>query len=415
MTVSIRTLKIDQRWDCRGCGVCCRGSAIDLDDEELKRLGEQRWQEHPDYAGRRIVVGQGLWKKRYRLAKRDDGSCVFSMPDGRCRIHAEHGPGAKPLICRMFPFQLIPLGDFAYLTLRRSCPAAAAERGRKLDQHLRAVNKLVRGGRMAPKRTRPPAIARRHRRSWKDTLRVLEVLEWLMLDDRYPIVRRLVHGLAFCGLLQRCRLHKFSGDKLAELLTLLGSTAPDEVGELFGDRTPPERTAGLHFRRTALEYLRLQPKFAVEEAWAGRWRLVRAGLAMARGAGRLPSIHPDLPEATFEALERPLGHLPPDVLRPIAAYFEASAASKQYAILGRRGWSIVESFRALALSHAVGLWMLRLVSTDRAPTRDDSVGVVAAIDRGQGFAPLAGYGHQRRVAGLTRLGQLPRLVAWYAR
>ena len=296
-----------------------------------------------------------------------------------------------------------------------SCPSGAADQGRKLDQHRRAVRKLVEAGRMAPKRTRPPAIARRHRRSWKDTLRVLEVLERLMLDDRYPIVRRLVHGLAFCDLLESCRLRKLTGKELGELLVMLQRAAPDEVGDLFRDRAPPDRTAGLHFRRAALEYLRLHPKFMVEETWAGRWRLVRAGLAMARAAGRLPSIHPDLPEVSFDALQRPLGHLPPDVLRPITAYFEASAASKQYAILGRRGWSIVRSFRALALSHAIALWMLRLVSTDRSPTPDDTIGVVAAIDRGQGFDPLSGHAHRRRIASLARGGQLPRLLAWYAR
>jgi hypothetical protein len=138
-------------------------------------------------------------------------------------------------------------------------------------------------------------------------------------------------------------------------------------------------------------------------------------IALARGKGRVPRIHPDVPETTFEALERPLGHLPEPVLRPITAYFEASAASGQYAVLGRRGWSIVESFRALAVSHPVALWMLRLVSIGRPPEQEDTVGVVAAIDRGQGYARLAGRGHRSRMANLAGLGELARLVAWYAR
>ena len=149
--------------------------------------------------------------------------------------------------------------------------------------------------------------------------------------------------------------------------------------------------------------------------WGGRWRLALSTLALARGKGCVPQIDPNCPRATFEDLERPLGHLSEAVLRPVTAYFEAAAASKQYAILGRRGWSMVESFRALALSHSVLLWMLRLVSSGRAPEVEDTFGVVAAIDRGQGFGALAGRRHRRRVGNLARRGELARLVAWYAR
>ena len=143
--------------------------------------------------------------------------------------------------------------------------------------------------------------------------------------------------------------------------------------------------------------------------------MLRAAIALAWGTGRVPQIRPDSHPTTFEALERPLGHLGEEVLRPVTAYFEAAAGSRQYAILGRRGWSIVESFRALALAHSIALWLLRLVSTDRSPDVEDAISVVGAIDRGQGYAPLAGRRHRTRLARLARLGELARVVAWYAR
>jgi hypothetical protein len=315
----------------------------------------------------------------------------------------------------MFPFQLVPLADFAYMTLRRSCPSAAAGRGRTLESHRRELRKLVARGRLAPKPARPPAIATGRPRSWKDTLRVTDVIERLMLDQRYPVVRRLVHGIRFCDLLAGCRLGKFQSGELAELLGILEGSVEDGVSDLFRDRPSPGKTARLFFRRAALEYLRLHPRFSVEESWRSRWRLTRAAAAMARGKGVLPRIHPDLPSTTLEALERPLGHMRAEVLRPITAYFEASAASVQYAILGRRGWPLVQGFHALALSYPIALWMLRLVATGRTPEVEDAIGVVAAIDRGHGFAPLSGRRHRRGLATLARLGELPRLVAWYAR
>ncbi len=236
-----------------------------------------------------------------------------------------------------------------------------------------------------------------------------------MFDQRCPIVRRLVHGLNFCDLLANRRLQNSRSDDLAELLEMLKDSAQEGAGELFGSRPQPGRTAQTFFRRTALEYLRLHPKYVAEKSWSARRRLILAGVAMVRGKGDLPRIHPAFPNTTSAELERPLGHLPTDVLRPLTAYFEASAASKQYAILGRRGWSIVESFRAWAMSHAIAPWMLRLVCADRSPEVEDTIGVVAAIDRGQGFAPLAGQRHRRRLATVARLGDVARPVAWYAR
>jgi Fe-S-cluster containining protein len=415
MTLPIRTLPLEQRWDCHGCCVCCRGGVIWLNDEDLSRLGKQRWDEHPDYRGVRIVLRKGLWGKRRRLAKRKDGRCVFLMSDGRCHVHAEHGQAAKPLVCQMFPLQLVPLGDFAYLTTRRSCPSAAADRGRKLEAHRRQVRRLAEQSGMIDRPTAPPAITPGLHRPWKDTSRVMDVIRRLMLDPRYPIVRRLAHGLQFCELLGMCRLHKLQGDQLAELLPMLETSAVEEAGGLFRDRKPPGRMGRMLFRQTALEYLSLHPSVVVEASWPARWRLILTTLAFARGKGRLPRIPGDFPETTFEALERPLGHLDQAALGPLSAYFEAAAASGQYAVLGRRGWSIVEGFRALAVSHSIAMWMLRLVWTDRQPDVEDIVAVVGAIDRGQGHARLAGRPYRRRVTHLARLGQLGRLVAWYAR
>jgi hypothetical protein len=236
-----------------------------------------------------------------------------------------------------------------------------------------------------------------------------------MLDERYPLVRRIVHGLQFCDLLAQCRLRKIESGDLAELLRIFEDSATEGVGELFKSRPCPGRTAQLLFRRTALDYLRLHPKTVVQRSWPARWRWIRTSAAMVRGRGAFPQLGPWFPRTTFEALESRLGHLDRDLLRPLAAYFEVSAATRQYAILGRRGGSVVESFRALALSHAVALWLLRLYAGNRTPEIQQMIDVVAALDRGQDLRSLSGSGHRRRVARVDRLGELSRLVAWYAR
>jgi lysine-N-methylase len=415
VTLPLRTLSIEERWDCHGCAVCCRGSIIPLGGQDLQQLRQQGWHEHPDFRGVRIMARQGWLKRAYRLAQGPDGRCVFLTDDGLCRIHKEHGESAKPLVCRRFPFQLVPLEKHTLVTVRRSCPSAAAGRGRPVKEHLKAVRRLAEQRGMAAGAGSPPPITRGQRRSWRDFLRVAETIERLMLDGRYPHVRRLAHALEFCGLLEQCRVADLAGAKLAELLSILEASAVSQAAEAFRDRRQPGRLARMFFRQTALEHARLHPKVRLVSSWHARWRMAVTAVRFAWGRGRVPHIDPHFPPAKFEELDRPLGHLGADVLDPLAAYLETAAVSKHYALLGRRRWPLVESFRALALTHAVAMWLLRLSCGGRPPQAEDTIDAVAAIERGQGYAALTGRRHRRHVASLTRLQALVPLVVWHAR
>ena len=364
MTLPIRILPIVEQWDCHGCGRCCRGTLIRLNDGDRERLREQNWEQHPEYRGQKIVVRRGLLKRDYFLAKRKDGCCIFLTADGRCRIHGEFGLAAKPLVCQMFPLQLVPLSEYAFLTLRRYCPSAAADQGRKLEEHLEEAGRMAEQGGLAAKPGIPPPLFGRQPPSWQHTLPVAGRLERMMCDDRYPLVRRLTHGLLFCDHLDHCRLQRLSPDQFEELLTVLETAAVQDTPDLFRQRRPPRLSAGMLFRQVALEYARLHPKFMIESSWRERWRLVVAALAFARGRGPLPAMHDCFPLTTFEALERPLGPLEADVLRPLTAFFEATAASKHYAAPGRPGWSLLDSFRALALTYPLAL-MARAIGLRR--------------------------------------------------
>ena len=211
MTLPVRIPPVVERWDCHGCGRCCRAVLVALSDADVARLQSQRWDQHPDYRGVRIMVRQGLWKKGYRLALNRQNQCVFLTAQGRCRIHELHGEPAKPLLCRMFPFQLAPLDGYALVTLRRHCPSAAADLGHTLEEQLPTIRDLAAQRPAAPASPEPPPLLARHRRSWSDFLRVAETLERFLLDQRFPLVRRLAHGLKLCDLLEQCRLQNFSG------------------------------------------------------------------------------------------------------------------------------------------------------------------------------------------------------------
>jgi len=416
VTLPIKTLPIAERWDCSGCGKCCRGNIVPLDDADLQRLREQRWDRHPEYRGVRTIVRQGMFSGRYRLAQRNDGTCVFLGDDGLCRIHQEYGFEKKPLVCRMYPLQLVPVGTTAYLTLRRSCPAAAADQGREMKNYRGEAKRFVKQRPRLAEPINPPSIARGLRRSWKDTLLVTGAIEQLMTDERYPLVRRLAHGLRFCDLLDRCRLKKLDTPQLRELTQLLAESTPQEVGELFRERKPPSRSAAVLFRQITADYLRLHPLYIVRESWRERWRMAGAAWSFARGKGNIRRLHPDFPERTFEAIEEhALGHLEEAIQKPLNRYFETTATSNQYVVVSRPGWSVIEKCRALIIAYPVALWMLRYFCGNEPPTVEHVIDMVTAIDRGQGHGPLAGRQHRRRIASLVALGELDRIAVWYAR
>jgi lysine-N-methylase len=127
--LSLKPLPIVEHWDCHGCGLCCHGSTVPLDDEDLSKLQAQKWDEDPSFRGAKTVVRTRIAGTSATLAHKSDGSCVFLTAEGRCRIHELHGFDAKPKVCRQFPLQLIPLDGRALVAARRSCPSAARGEG----------------------------------------------------------------------------------------------------------------------------------------------------------------------------------------------------------------------------------------------------------------------------------------------
>jgi lysine-N-methylase len=415
VALPLKPLPTIERWDCHQCGICCRGSIVPLSDEDLARLQSQKWEERADLAGVATVVRESWLGRQYRLAHRADGSCVFLEPDGLCRIHKELGFDAKPLVCRMFPLQVVPRDGVAMLTIRRACPSAAADKGRPVAEHLQFAKELARERGLTDQKVEPPPIKAGEQRNWRVTRRVLDTLHRLLADERYPMVRRLVHALIFCRLLEQATTRQLEDAQLGDLLGVLESSVADEVGELFTSRQPSSSSAGVVFRQTAAEYVRLHPRYHVRPSWGQRIKLAWAAWKMVRGRGELPKLHPQFPVATFDQLEQPLGRMDPALYQPLARFIEATAESWSYALSNRGGWSVVESLQQLALAYPVGLWLLRWASAGREPNLADILDIITALDRGQGYAPLAGSQQRHRLRVLSTLDELPRLVAWYGR
>ncbi len=388
---------------------CCHTTTIFLTDDDLRKLEKQQWQDHPEMRHVRTVTSRHFWGGRKILAKKRGGSCVFLTASGRCRIHELYGAEAKPAVCQLFPLQIVPMECSAWVTLRRSCPSAAADRGRPLQQHVPQLRKSPLLAGFALPAAEPVAIVRGTRRSWPEFRATANVLTRLLTDSNLPLVRRIVHGLRFCDLLSQCKLKNVEDGSWDELMQLLLGAAPEGAGELFRDRQPPSRGSDALLRQIGTHYISSFPGFPTGQGWKEQWRMLWTAFQFSRGKGTVPLTHPTFPVQTFEDLQRPLGPLSEEITRPLARLFETQATSLQFTLLMARQ-PLVTSFRTLALNYPLAMWLLRLSVGTRTPQSDDMVNIVVALQRGEGLPAMA-----RAAKEMANNGQLVRLVAWYAR
>lgn len=183
----------DAAYTCRRCNTCCRRAwRIGLtpdEDAALRRL-------YPDMPVPQPFTGDdepGL----LAMPRQADGACAFLDEEG-CRVHREHGPEAKPGMCRRFPFFLWREGDEAWLHLSHVCPAVQDRSGAcgdALEQEAAAW--LDRARPLArPREGAKLAGDVCFRREDYDGF--VEVLARLVTDDRWPLDDAVAAGAQLC-------------------------------------------------------------------------------------------------------------------------------------------------------------------------------------------------------------------------
>jgi lysine-N-methylase len=395
---------------------------VELGDDDLRRLREQRWDRHLDYRGVRITRRKGWLDRRRVLAHRDDDACVFLSLEGLCRIHQQFGEAAKPLHCRLYPFLRVPEGEETTLTVRRGCPSAVLGRGRPLAEHLPHLREIWALESPSGSHPEPPPIAAGLDLDWPATSLLLERLEQLMADSERPLAGRFRSGLELCRGLEVLAAESTSGGAGAgvEMRLEALSSAAAESRAALPEPMAPSPDASDRFRQIVLEYLLFLPPRDQRPDGSGglgplrsRLRTLRAAFAFHRGRGWVPRLARDQPDARFEELERPLGSLEGSVERPIEEHFLAAFATRSFALPGRR--AIVDSFRRQALAFAVIGWLLRALALDREPSVDRVVAILSAVNWRHDTEAFSSAYHADRLRGLAASGGLDDLVAWYGR
>jgi Fe-S-cluster containining protein len=129
---------------CQSCGDCCRADwLIGVDDASHAALAGVDWP--------RVDPALGAGEKFTRLplplasgerltfARGASGACVFLSEANRCGIHTHLGYGAKPQVCREFPYHFVDTPDGIAVGLSFACRAVLHHEGAPLAGQADAV------------------------------------------------------------------------------------------------------------------------------------------------------------------------------------------------------------------------------------------------------------------------------------
>ena len=414
-----------QNWSCHNCGGCCKQHGIYITDAEHARIEQQGWTAADGIpAGQPIFVKMKGWfgKPWWRLAHQPDGACVFLDDRGLCRIHAKFGEAAKPLACRIYPYAFHPGGKKVVVSLRFSCPSVVRNLGRPVREQSKELRQLAR--QVVPENVTealPPELMPRTTLGWPDFLRFADALEATFADQRASFLSKLLRAVMWIGVVEQSRFDKVLGDRLSEFLQLVREAAesetPDDVTPLMSRVSRPTAAGRVQFRLLAGHYGR-SDTYASARGARARWRLLQNSLRLTRGRGNVPAVQDCFREVPFDALEEPFG-VPPEADDVFTRYFLVKVQGLHFC--GRPYYNVplVEGFYSLALVYPCVLWIARwlALSDDRkALTIDDVVRALAIADHHHGYSPALGtWGFRKRVQSLAKLGDIPKLCAWYTR
>ncbi|MBL9119394.1 MAG: YkgJ family cysteine cluster protein [Phycisphaerae bacterium] len=419
-TTSIRlpvlTLAVsEQRYSCHGCGNCCRDFTVQLREDDLRRLREQKWEER---LGIPVTVE---FRGQAYLRQRDDGGCVFWMPDGRCRIHAEFGFEEKPIACQLFPFSIVPGERDAVAGVNFACGSVLENKGAALGTHRTELLRMAERAPETVEPTAPIALAEGLVAEEGEIDALVRAIDSYLRRTDVPLVLRL-DGLAWLAQsLMQAKLAGVRKDRFRELIETLVGALPDELAHLPIDAPGAGQRKLLRqaiFARTEDPKIRGMTEM-------GRWRTAFGQFLRsrrwARATGLVPRVGLGWPDGIgFGAVERvaPLGSS-----SELAAMDELLGRYMRASLHGRRvwgpgyyGWPVTLGMAAHVVNIACVGWLARLHAAGRGadvPGIVDLRAALSRVDRISGRAPWIGSAGERlRMRYLAMNDGLRRITAW---
>jgi len=422
-------LPVIQSWSCHNCGGCCREHLIEINETEKRRIEKQGWTQKDGIPMERPVIAK-IAKGRYRLAHKDDGSCVFLDEEGLCRIHAKFGEPEKPLACQVYPYAFHPRGSRIATSLRFSCPSVVQNLGSGLEDQRPALQQLcsqvVAGKQVSIK---PPPIHGSEELVWGDVNRFLDALETALQDRSVNFAVRLLRILEWMTLVEQSSFETVRGDKLQKFLDLMLAASAKAQPDNDLPLLKPSRLGKMMFRQLAAQMSRHDTDSLARGGVAVRLGLLQAVLRYSSGIGPVPEINQPtsvvtafgrLPDSrvSFRQLDTPFDGRRPDIDELFERYFRVKIEGVHFCGAACYDLSLVDGFHGLALMYPITMWLARWRAARRGNSElelQDVQAALATADHNFAYSPALGTRSARnRIRQLTRMRQVVALCGWYS-
>ena len=411
MKISNLEMPVGQNWSCHGCSDCCRsGMAITLSPEDRKRIEQQGWTKADGVDPAKILV---LGLTSARLGIQANGACVFLDAAGRCRIHSKFGEAAKPLACRLYPLVIHPAGKKLLVGLRFSCPSAAANQGRPMQEQAADVFKLA--SVFLPDNWAefpPPAVSSESELDWPDFLRFVRRLDDSLAAEKISTGLKLLRALYWLGKVEQGKLDQISGESADEILGALIANAAEKIPRLSQKLAKPSSFGRLFLRLMVLENARAGTVVAGDVRSSQRWKLFVAAMRCARSSGRTSAVREGLKAVKFADIETCSSTLSPESEAVLTRYFRLKIQSLHFCGQAFFNRPLIEGFRNLALLYPTIIWLARWLAVSdgrRAVADADVLRAVSLVDHQYSYTPYLKW----RTHLLQQRDDIVKLCAWY--
>jgi Fe-S-cluster containining protein len=383
----------DLRFTCTRCGDCCRGWNVMLGPGEEERLRALDWRgREADLVEAETVVAAPLpgGGRARRLARRDDGACVYLGADSRCRIHQHFGGLSKPLMCQLYPFGFYPVGDRLAVDCSFACRSISQGSGAPLAERFPEWAALLAEGEA------PAEGSHRLDRRWPLTGALLWELEHALLALLGTAALPLFDRVRCC--LQLVRLAT-SGDpataSAAKLRQAIAAGLPRQIAVI-------PRGGGMDRTQRAVFYqwlfLALNPLPTNADLLAGparkreEERRVAAGRRFAerQGAPWVESRELAVGWETIDAVDAALVAAPSVPL--LERYLSAKVVGQRFLVAGGQELPFVEAVPLFLLAYPMAIWTSRALAAGRgagAVEEGDLRRALGLLDRTLGQVSLA--------------------------
>ena len=384
------------RFTCSRCGDCCRGWHVMLGPGEAERLEALDWSGvAPELAG--ISPGAGVpgdpRSGRMALARRSDGACVYLGSQNQCRIQESFGEAEKPLLCRLYPFGFLAVGERVGVDVSFACRAVSQDQGEPLSRRVPEWIRLLQATSVAGKLHK---FSKKYEVSGDLLWELEHHLVSIFSDESFSLLDRVRAVFEFN------RLATTSDPKTGAARTLrdvLVKGIPKQIRERPMDRGSErmDKTGRAVFFH--LLFLTLNPTPDELFAMSGKAREREAGFRVQAADGyKFPEAHPLVDNREWRTTFGEVRKVSADFVLSgpgaelVARYLRAKILGQRFMREGDAEIPFVEAVPRLLLLFPIAVWTAKALACERGGAsvgEEDLRGALRLVDRSYGEIRLS--------------------------